>query len=81
MLERTPRQTLQLDRKQPEFIERMIFQRIRGHLRFAQIVFLETVAVDDQDPIGLQVGNVYFQRGWIHGDQHVNGVAGRVDLV
>ena len=53
MFQGTPRQTLQLHSKQPEFIEGMIFQRIRGHLRFAQIVLLETVAVDNQDPIGL----------------------------
>ena len=81
MFERAPRQTLQLHRKQPELIEGMIFQRIRGHLRFAQIVLLETVTVDDQDPIGLEVRNVHFQRGRIHGDEHVDGVAGRVNFI
>src|SRR5712692_7782959 len=59
----------------------MIFQRIRGHLRFAQIAFFETIAVDDQDSVGLQVSNVYFQRSRIHGYQHIDCVARRVDLV
>ncbi len=81
MLQRTPRQALQFHRKQPELIEGMVFQRIRGQLRFAQIVLLETVAIDDQDPIRLQVGNVHFQRRRIHGDQHVDGIARRVDLI
>jgi len=46
----------------------MIFQRIRGHLRLAQIALFETVAVDDQNSVGFQVGNVDFQRRRIHGD-------------
>ena len=36
--------------------------------------------VDDQDAVGLQVLDIHFQRGGIHGDQHVHGVAGRVDV-
>ena len=60
MFKGTTRQPFQLHRKQPVFIEGMILQRIRGHLRFAQIALFETVAVDDQNPVCLQVRNVYF---------------------
>ena len=45
--------------------------------RLAQIVVRESVAVDDQDAVGLQVLDVHLQRGGIHGHQHVHGVAGR----
>src|SRR2546430_14273117 len=33
----------------------LIFQRVRGHLRFAQVALFETVAVDNQNPVGLKV--------------------------
>ena len=36
--------------------------------------------VDDQDAVGLQVGDIHFQRGGIHGDQHVHRIAGRVNV-
>ncbi len=81
MLERTARQPLEFDGKQPELVERMILQRIRGHLRFAQVTLFETIAVDDQDPVGLQVRDIHFQRRRVHGNQHVDGVAGRVHLI
>ncbi len=76
MLERHARQALQLDGEQPVLVERMIFQRVRGHLRLAQVGFLEAVGVDDQDAVGLQVRDVYLQGRGVHGDQHVDGVAG-----
>ncbi len=59
----------------------MIFERIRGHLRFAQIGFAEIVEVDDQNSIRLQVRDIGFQRGGIHGDKRVHVVAGRVHIV
>ncbi len=59
----------------------MVFERIAGHLRLAQIGFLETVAVDDQDPVGLQIANIHLQCGRIHGDQHVDRVTRRVNFV
>ena len=59
MLKRAPRQPFELDRKEPELVEGMIFQRIRGHLRFAQVALFEAVAVDDQDPVGLKVSNIH----------------------
>ena len=58
----------------------MVLERIRGHLRFAQIGLAEIVEVDDQNPIGLQVRKVHFQRGGIHGDERVHAVARRVDV-
>jgi len=60
MLKRTPRQPFEFHRKQPELIEGMILQRIRGHLRLAQVALFETVTVDDQDSVGFEVGNIHF---------------------
>ena len=59
MFEGAPRQPFEFDRKQPEFIEGVVFQRIRGHLRFTQVALFEAVAVDDQDPVGLEVSNIH----------------------
>ena len=81
MLERGARQALQFDGKQPVLVERMIFQRVDRHLRLAQVVFLEAVGIDDQDAVGLQVRDIHFQGGRIHGDQHIDGVAGGEDVV
>ena len=75
MFKRPAREALEFDGEEAELVERMIFQRIRGHLRLAQIVFLEAVGIDDQDPVGLQVRDIDLQRRGIHGDQHVDGVA------
>ena len=59
----------------------MVFEGIRGDLRLAQVILLEAVAVDDQDAIGFQVGDVDFQRRRVHGDQNIDGVAGSVNFV
>src|ERR1700674_1653771 len=76
MLERPAREALQLHREETELVERMVLQRIHGHLRLAQIAFREAVAVYDENAVGFQVGDVDLERGGIHGDQHVDGVAG-----
>src|SRR6266478_8652950 len=59
----------------------MIFERIRSHLGLAQIVFREGVGIHDENSVGFEVGDVHFQRRGVHGDQNVNGVTGRVDVV
>ena len=59
----------------------MVLERIRGHLRLAQVGLAEVVEVDDQNPVGLEVRDVHLQRGGIHGDERVHAVAGRVDVV
>jgi len=59
----------------------MILQRAHGHVCLAQVRFAEVVDVDDEDAVGLEVGEIRFQRGGIHGDQRVDGVAGCVDVV
>ncbi len=51
------------------------------YLRLAQIVFAEVVEVDDENAVGLEVREIHFQRGGIHGDQNVDAVAGRVNVV
>jgi len=81
MFQRTPREAFEFHGKKSEFVKRMIFQRVGSHLRLAQIVFREAVAVDDKDSVGFQVGDVDLQRGGIHGDQDVNRVAGRVNFI
>ena len=81
MLQGHARQTLEVDRENAEFVQRMVFQRIRRHLRLAQIGLLEAVTVDDQNSVGLEVGNVHFERGGIHDHQDVNSVAGCIDIL
>jgi hypothetical protein len=80
MLKRGTRQALQFNREHAELVERVVFQRIRGDMRLAQIGFLETVGIDDQDSVGLQVGEIYLQRRGIHGHQNVHGIARGVDF-
>ena len=70
----------QFDGEEAIAVERMVFQRIRGHLRLAQIGFAEVIQVDDQNAVGLQVREIHFQRGGIHGDQRVHAVARRIDI-
>ena len=63
----------QLDRKEAIAVERMILERIRGHLRLAQIGLAEIVEIDDQNAVRLQVRQIHLQRRRIHGDQRVHG--------
>ncbi len=63
---------VELDGEKAVAVEGMILERIRGHLRFAQVALGKVVAIDDQDAVGLQVLDVHFQRGGVHGDQHVH---------
>ena len=81
IFQRGARELGQLDGKEAIAVERMILQRVHGHLRLAQIRLAEVVEVDDQDAVGLQVGEIHFQRRGIHGDQRVDAVARRVDVV
>src|ERR1700738_4022998 len=76
MFKRTARQALKFHGEKTELVERMVFQRIGGHLRLAQIAFRETVTVYDENAVGFQVRDVDLQCRWIHGDQYINGVAG-----
>ena len=79
-LQRGARQLRQLDGKQAISVERMIFERVRCHLRLAQIRFAEIIEVDDENAVGLQVGEVHLQRRGIHGDESVDAVARRIDV-
>ncbi len=80
VLERGAGQPLELDWEHAEFVERVVFQRIGGDMRLAQVRFLKAVRIDDQDSVGLQVGHVHFQRRRIHGHQHIHGVSRRIDF-
>ena len=71
----------QLDGKKAVAVESMVFDGVCGHLRFAQVGFLEIVKVDDEDAVLFQVRQIHFERGGVHGDERVNGIAGRVDIV
>ncbi len=53
----------------------MIFERVRSDIRLAKIRFGESVAVDDQDAVRLQIADVRFQGRWIHRHQHVHRIA------
>ena len=70
----------EFDSEQAIAVERMVFERAYADLRFAQVVLFEVVEVDDQDPVGAQIGQIHFERGGIHGDENVNCVAGRIDI-
>src|SRR5438094_2402223 len=41
------------------------------------VALFEAFAVDDQDPVGLEVGNFHLSRVRIHGVHHIAGVGGR----
>ena len=81
IFQRGARELGEFDRKEAIAVERMILERVHGHVRLAQIRFAEVVDIDDQDAVGLEVGEVHLQRGGIHGDQRVDAIAGRVDVV
>ena len=74
MLQRGTSEALQFDGEDAELVQRMVFERIGGEVRLAQVAFLEGVGVDDGDAVWLQVANVDFQGRRIHGDQDVDGV-------
>src|ERR1700730_11692233 len=81
MFQCAARESLKFHGEKTELVERMVFQRLHGHLRLAQIAFREAVTVYDQDPVGFQVRNVDLQCRWVHGDQYINCVAGSRDVV
>jgi len=58
--QRTPREALEFHGKEPEFVQRMIFQRVGSYLRLAQVVFREAVAVDDKDSVGFKSATLTF---------------------
>ena len=76
VFEGAAREALKFNGEKAKLVERVVFQRIHGHLRLAQVVFGEAVVVDDEDAVGLQVADVHLQRRGIHGHQHVHGIAG-----
>ncbi len=75
MLQGYASEALQLDGEESEFVQRVIFQRIGGHLRLAQVRFHKAVGIDDEDAVGLQVADIDLQRRGIHGNQHIDGIA------
>ena len=81
VLQSGARQLGQLHGKKAISVERMIFERIRRHLRLAQIRSPKVVEIDDQNAVGFQVRKIHLQRGGIHGDQSIHGVAGRENVV
>ena len=50
-------------------------------MRFSEVGFGKGIGIDDQNPVGLEVSNVHFQRGGIHDNENVDRVAGRVNFV
>ena len=74
-------EALQFDGEEAELVERMVFEGIGSHLRFAKIGFRESVGIDDKDAVGLEVGEIHFEGGGVHGDENVNGIAGGIDFV
>ncbi len=46
------RQAFQFDGKEPELVQRVILERVGGHLRLAQVGFLEAVGIDDENAVG-----------------------------
>src|SRR6185437_7916928 len=64
----------------PITVKRMVFQRIRGEMRFSKIVWGKTVVIYDQDTILPEVANIHLQRRGIHRDQHVDRIARRVHI-
>jgi hypothetical protein len=73
-------QARQFNREEPIAIEGMVLERIRSHLRFAQVDFAEIVEIDDEDAVFLQVRQIHLQRRGVHCDQHIDAVAGRVNV-
>ena len=64
-----------------ELVERAVLERVRRVAGLLQVAVVERIAVDDQRPAGGQVLEVHPQRGRVHRDEDVRGVAGREDVV
>ena len=60
---------------------RIVFERIGRVARLAQVAAIEGVLVEDQRAALLEVAQVRLERRRVHGDQRVDRVAGRVDVV
>ena len=60
-------------------VERSVLQRVGVVPGLAQIAFAETAGVGDDDAAGLEAGQFDLQRRRVHGDQHVEGIARRLD--
>src|ERR1700682_675221 len=58
----------------------MTLKRSRCHRRFAQVVGFKTGAIDNEDAVLLQVGNIHLQRRGIHSHQDVHRVTGSVNV-
>src|SRR5262249_34860878 len=73
-------EAFELDGEEAELVERMIFERIRGDLRVAEIGLGEGLVIDDENAVGLEISDIGLKRRGIHGDQYVNSVARRVNI-
>src|SRR5580765_2833444 len=74
-------EALEFDGEKAEFVEGMVFQWIGRHLRLAQVSFGEGVGIDDKDAVGLEVGQIHLEGCGVHGDENIDGIARRVDLI
>src|SRR5262249_1708309 len=75
------RQPLEFNREEAVLVERMIFERGRSHLRFAQVGLGESVRINDKDSIRLEIGDIRLKSGRGHGDKDVHRIAGCKNLV
>jgi hypothetical protein len=62
-------------------LQRAVLERVAGVADLGEVARGELVGVDDEQPAAGQVGEVGLQRGRVHGDQDVGGVARRHDVV
>jgi hypothetical protein len=58
----------------------VVLERVRVHLGLPKVGLLEVVHVHDQDPARFEIRQVHLQRGRVHRNQGVDGIARRVDL-
>ena len=59
--------------------ERTVFERIFGIARLAQVTFIESTGIDDDQPARPHNRQVHLERRRVHHDQHIGFVAGGVD--